>query len=66
MARLFLFALLAHVCIAASSRRFVTYVDSKGINWSAQPPTPIVNVIPTAYDTVHCGFFLPSLGKAGR
>lgn len=38
-----------------------TYVDSKGINWSAKPPTPIVDVSGTAYSHVYVGFYLPSL-----
>eukprot|EP00937_MAST-01D_sp_MAST-1D-sp2_P005822 g5822.t1 len=59
------FSALFLAALSAQARRFVTYVDTKGINWSAQPPTPIVNVVPTAYDTVHCGFYLPSLQKAG-
>eukprot|EP00911_Craspedida_sp_UC1_P001401 UC1_evm4s1056 len=49
---------------AASSTAVVgTYVDSKGINWSAQPPTPIVDVTKTAYTHVFTGFYLPSLGQ---
>lgn len=57
-------ALGALATAAATTRHLVTYVDTAGINWSAQPPTPIVDVAPTAYNVLHAGFFLPSLGKA--
>lgn len=69
VARRLLLALAAVVCVAYArsnstiAGRFVTYVDTKGINWAAQPPTPIVNIVPTSYDTVHASFYLPSLSK---
>ncbi len=54
-----LLALLAHT--AAADFVFGTYVDSKGINWGAQPPTPIVDATHTAYTHVYSSFYLPSL-----
>lgn len=61
---------LASVLVTAASgpaqRHFITYVDSQGINWGAQPPKPIVDIPDTKYNAVHCGFFLPSLNYTGR
>ena len=57
-------SLAVAVVAAATQRHLITYVDTAGINWSAQPPTPIVDVASTPYNVLHAGFFLPSLGKA--
>lgn len=58
--------LLFLVCVgaynaASSEPVFVTYVDSAGINWGAQPPIPVVNAGPTNYTHIYCSFYLPSL-----
>ena len=49
---------------APTTARMVTYIDTKGVNWGAKPPEPICNVGPTAYNTVHVSFYLPSLNQA--
>lgn len=67
MSRAGLLLSAAVCCMAAACRAdpavIGTYVDTKGINWGAQPPTPIVDVRQTAYTHVYAAFFLPSLNK---
>jgi len=54
-------AIPGHGSLTAVDTVIGTYVDSKGINWAAQPPTPIVDISVTAYSHAYIGFYLPSL-----